>query len=482
MSSPQIPEVMKSIFSYIEENKEKYIDNLREVVNIPSVSALPERRDDIKKVVLLVSEKLQNLGVKVKLHDVGEQTLPDGQKLPLPPVILGTLYNDTTKPTILVYGHLDVMPAAKEDGWNTQPFELTEKDGKLYGRGSSDDKGPVLGWLHAIEAYQNTNTELPVNLKFCFEGMEECGSEGLEELLISVKDTFLSDVDYVCISDNYWLGTKKPCLTYGLRGICYFNIKITCAKMDLHSGLFGGTVREGLIDLISLLDTLVDKDGKILIPGIMADVAPLGDDEFEIYKNIDFDVEEYKKMIGTDKLLNDSKEDVLMARWRFPSLSIHGIEGAFSETGSKTVIPKEVIGKFSLRLVPNQDPAVVEKQVLEHLTKQWKLLNSWNEFSAYMVSSGKPWMTNPKNEHYKAAADATEYVYNVRPDLTREGGSIPITLVFQELTGKDDVLLLPMGCGDDGAHSQNEKINVYNYIEGTKLMAAYFHEVSKLKK
>lgn len=188
------------------------------------------------------AEKLKTLGTTVEFRDVGIQELPDGKKIPLPPVLFGTLGNDPQKKTVCIYGHLDVQPALKEDGWNTDPFVLTEKNGKLYGRGSSDDKGPVLCWIHSLEAYNAIGEAIPVNLKFIFEGMEESGSEGLDDLLYAEQEKFLKGVDYVCISDNYWLGTEKPCITYGLRGICYFFIEISCAEKDLHSGVFGGTV------------------------------------------------------------------------------------------------------------------------------------------------------------------------------------------------------------------------------------------------
>lgn len=194
------------------------------------------------KMMNWAADRLKKLGASVELKCVGTQTLPDGKTLPLPPVIMANLGNDPKKKTICLYGHLDVQPAAKEDGWDSEPFVLTERDGKLFGRGSSDDKGPVLCWFHALEGYQKLNIDIPVNLKFVFEGMEESGSEGLDALLLKEKNKFLQGTDYVCISDNYWLGTTKPCITYGLRGICYFYIEVICADKDLHSGVFGGTV------------------------------------------------------------------------------------------------------------------------------------------------------------------------------------------------------------------------------------------------
>lgn len=372
-----------------------------------------------------------------------------------------------------------MQPALKEDGWDTEPFVLTEKNGKLYGRGSSDDKGPVLGWINAIEAYQQLGMEVPVNVKFVFEGMEESGSEGLDDLLYARK-AFFKDVDFVCISDNYWLGTEQPCITYGLRGICYFGLEVECAAKDLHSGVFGGTVHEAMNDLIHLMSLLVDKDGKILIPNISREVAPLLENENDIYDNITFDVPAYRDSLGVDKLMhNEEKTALLMHRWRYPSLSLHGIEGAFYEPGQKTVIPRKVIGKFSIRIVPNQEPEQIEKYVVDYINQKWAEWGSPNKMKIYMAHGGRPWTEDPNHPHYQAAATATKHVYKVQPDMTREGGSIPVTLTLQEVSGKNTILI-PMGCGDDGAHSQNEKLDVRNYIEGTKLLGAYLYEVSKL--
>ena len=475
-------EKMKKFFAFIDEHKEEYIKNLGDAVEIKSVSAWPHTREEIVKMVHLVGDRVKALGASIEYCDVGMQTLPDGSKLKLPPVLMGELGNDPNKKTLLVYGHLDVQPALKEDGWDYEPFVLTQDNGKLYGRGSTDDKGPVLGWVHALQAYQALGIEIPVNMKFCFEGMEESGSEGLDELLMSRKDTeFMRSVDYVCISDNYWLGKNKPCITYGLRGICYFSIEVECCSKDLHSGVFGGTVHEGMADLIAMMNTLLDKDGKILVDNLMEQVAPVTSEEEAKYKTIDFNVEDYQNDIKTNKLMhNQDKIKTLMARWRFPSLSLHGIEGAFSEPGAKTVIPRKVIGKFSIRIVPDQTPEFVEKCVVDYLNKKWQQRGSKNTMTVYQHGSGgKPWTSDPDHPNYLAGRRATQMVYGVEPDLTREGGSIPVTLTLQEATGKS-VMLLPMGACDDGAHSQNEKIDIRNYIEGTKLLGAYLHELGQL--
>lgn len=477
---PSLPKTLEELFDHIDNNTVRYIENLRTACAIKSVSTWADHRPEIQKMVDWTAQKLRDLGTTVETADVGIQTFPDGSQIPLPKVILGTLGNDKTKKTVLVYGHLDVQPAAKSDGWDTEPFELIEKDGKLYARGSTDDKGPVLCWLHAIEAYQALDIPLPVNIKFVLEGMEECGSEGLDDLLVEVQDTFLKGVDYVCISDNYWLGKEKPCLTYGLRGLCYFYLEVECASKDLHSGLFGGSIHEAMTDLIYLLDTLIDKDGQILVTDIYKDVTPLADNEQELYENIEFDVQEFKNDVGAAKLMhNDEKTKILMHRWRYPSLSIHGIEGAFAEQGQKTVIPRKVIGKFSIRIVPNQKPEDVGELVKTYLTEKFAERGSPNTMNICMVNSGKTWSEDPNHPNYQAARQAVRHVFNTSPDMTREGGSIPVTITLQETTGKNTILI-PVGAADDGAHSQNEKINVSNYVQGTKLLGAYLYEIAQL--
>lgn len=473
-------ENLDKIFRYIDDHQDLYVERLAETVAIKSVSAWPEVRQEIVKMVHYVADWIKRLGGNVELADVGMQTLPDGSEIQLPPIILGNLGSDPKKKTVCIYGHLDVQPAKLDDGWDTEPFVLTEKDGKMFGRGSTDDKGPVLCWLNCIEAYQKLKMEVPINIKFCFEGMEESGSEGLDDLIFSRKDSFFKDVDYVCISDNYWLGKKKPCITYGLRGICYFACEIQCATKDLHSGVFGGSVQEGMADLIAIMNSLVDAKGKILVPGVNETVAPVTDEERKQYATIDFDPEDFKNDLGARELHHKTKEEILMHRWRFPTLSLHGIEGAFDGAGAKTVIPRKVIGKFSLRIVPNQTPEQIERDVIAHVKKVFAARGSSNKLDIKMFHGGKPWVSDVNHPHYMAGRKAVKTVFGMEPDLTREGGSIPVTLTFQEATGKN-VMLLPVGACDDGAHSQNEKLDRSNYINGTKLLAAYFEEVARLE-
>lgn len=232
--------IIEKFVAAVDNNADAFIDRLAKAVAIPSVSADPAHRKDVFTMAKYLEDQMKSLSIDVESRDnpLGKQ---GGTDMDLPPILLGSYGSDPSKKTVLVYGHYDVQPASKEDGWGTEPFELTfdEATGRMYGRGSSDDKGPVLGWLNAIQAYKEAGLDFPVNLKCCFEGMEEYGSEGLGELIIAEAKEYFKEVDCVCISDNYWLGTKKPCLTYGLRGITYFNLVISGPGADLHSGVYG---------------------------------------------------------------------------------------------------------------------------------------------------------------------------------------------------------------------------------------------------
>ncbi|GJC98223.1 peptidase family M20/M25/M40 [Colletotrichum higginsianum] len=464
-------------FKQVDADADHFIERLRKAVAIPSISAEVERRPDVVKMGEWLAAELKALGASVELRPLGEQ--PDKPGLQLPPVVLGRYGSDKNKRTILVYGHYDVQPAEKSDGWATEPFELSVDDkGRMFGRGATDDKGPVLGWLNAIEAHQKAGIDFPVNLLMCFEGMEEYGSEGLDDLINAEAKKYFADADAVCISDNYWLGTEKPCLTYGLRGCNYYSVEISGPGADLHSGVFGGTAQEPMTDLVRVLGSLVDTNGKIQIPGINDQVAPVTKEEENLYEGIAFTMDNLHESLGSKTTIFEDKKPTLMARWRYPSLSLHGIEGAFSAPGAKTVIPAKVTGKFSIRTVPNMEIDATNEVVYKYVNEQFTKLKSKNTLKVWAQHTGKWWVASPKHWNFSAAAKATERVWGVEPDFTREGGSIPVTLTFEQATGKN-VLLLPMGSSTDGAHSINEKLDKRNYIEGIKLLGAYLHYVAE---
>lgn len=469
---------MDQVLQYIDNHQEEFVQTLSKWIAIESDSSNTQLRGEIDKMLNVTVKKIKKLGATVELADAGSHQLPDGTSEVLPPVILAELKKDPKKPTVCFYGHVDVQAASMSDGWAAHPYSLTEVNGDLYGRGTTDNKGPVLAWLHAIEAYQALNQELPINIKFIIEAMEEVSSPGLDQILVQRRETFFSDVDYIVISDNVWL-SRKPALTYGTRGDCCFYVEVESSKQDLHSGVFGGIVHEAMTDLIALLGSLLDSSGRILIPGINESVALLTEEEKKLYEDIEFDIDTHAKSIGAKRFLQNTKEDVLLHIWRYPSLSIHGIEGAFSSPGFKTVIPAKVIGKFSIRQVPDMDALLLEKQVTEYLNNIFAKQNSPNSFKVSMISSAKPWRADVNNPQYTAGRRAVKKVFNVDPDMIREGSTIPVANTFQNAL-KKNVIMLPIGPFDAGEHSQNEKISRHNYINGTKLFAVYLDELSKL--
>lgn len=473
---------LEPLFNKIDELKPAFIDRLAKAIAIPSVSSDELLRPKVVDMAAFLVSELTSLGFSdIQLKDLGKQPPPVANPdLQLPPIVLARFGSDSSKKTVLVYGHYDVQPALKEDGWATEPFTMYHDTAAdiLYGRGSTDDKGPVMGWLNVVEAHNALGWELPVNLLVCFEGMEESGSLGLDGLIAKEAKQYFKDVDTVCISDNYWLGTTKPVLTYGLRGCNYYQVSISGPGADLHSGIFGGVIAEPMTDLVQVLSKLVDVNGKILVPGVDDMVAPLTEKEDALYDDIDFSVDELHAAAGSETGLYNNKKDILKHRWRYPSLSIHGVEGAFYGAGAKTVIPAKVIGKFSIRTVPDIDLAKLDQLVFDHVKKVFGELNSKNKMAVELIHDGAYWVSDPFNESFTAASKATEHVWNIKPDFTREGGSIPITLTFEQELGTQ-VLLLPMGRGDDGAHSINEKLNVSNYVNGCKTLGGYLHYYGK---
>ncbi|THH16890.1 hypothetical protein EW146_g3820 [Bondarzewia mesenterica] len=464
----------KEFLDYVDAHSDDFVNRLGEAVSIKSVSGDPDRRPNVVEMGDWLEKQLKMYGVETKKVDLNF-IVPSDQMLP--PIILGKIGNDVSKKTLLVYGHYDVQPANQSDGWDTDPFVLTTMpDDRLVGRGSSDDKGPVLGWINVLEAHYQSNLELPVNLQFCFEGMEESGSTGFNEFLSSEDaNNWFQGVSNVCISDNTWLTPRKPAVTYGLRGIIYYAVKVSGPVKDLHSGEFGGMVYEPLGDLIHLLGTLTSGDGTILVPGVNDTVRALADDEKVLYEEMDFTTGDVTDATG-DTLVTTDKVQLLMKRMRYPSLSLHGIEGALDSNEPKTVIPHEVTGRFSIRLVPDQNPGDIDQLIQSHLKEEFAKLKTKSVLCITAVGDGFPWLGDITHSSFQAAKRATQDVYGLAPDFTREGGSIPVTLSFADKLGVD-VLLLPMGRSDDGAHSTNEKLDKSNFINGTKLLGTYLYEL-----
>ncbi|KAL2827782.1 hypothetical protein BDW59DRAFT_160090 [Aspergillus cavernicola] len=471
-----MPDSLEQFFNKVDELSGSFInDRLASAIKIQSVSDDPDKHTELDEMTNFLVAELEKLDVAVKTYDIGDR--PDKKAIKLPKVVVGRYpkISDSKKKTILVYGHYDVQPEGT--GWSHCPWKLEEDNGRLFGRGTTDDKGPVLSWINALDAHQQAKVDIPLNVLFCFEGMEESGSIGFSQFMKNNKELFAS-VDAACISDNYWLTTRKPCLTYGLRGIDYFTITVSHRGVQLHSGMFGGTVHEPLTDLVILLSKLVDSKGKILIPGVNELVDPMTLTEKERYKKIDFQMDDFYSSIGSEAAIYDNPTDTLMHRWRYPSLTIHGISGADSSTDETTAIYPNVTAKFSIRTVPCMPGDKVAKLTIDYINSEFAKLGSKNTCEAALFGESVPyWMGTPDDTNFTAGSNATERVYGTanKPDLTREGGSIGVTLDLQDTLADKSIMLLPVGTSNDGAHGPDEKIDKRNYIDGAKLLGAYWH-------
>lgn len=470
----------------ISENADVYVKRLSEAVSVQSVSTELSNRSDCIAMADLLHRWIEELGGRSEKVLVGFQELDDGQRFDLPPVILAEFHHGparNSKPTVLVYGHYDVRQPGSPDTWSSDPFQLTERDGALYARGVRNNKAPILAWLWAVEVFRELDTELPVNLKICLEGMKESDSECLQDLLDreTARNGFLADVNYVITSTGSWLTPHTPCLTYGLRGLATFQCEVRAGNKNLHSGRYGGCIAEPMTDIVQLLAAVsAGLHNGIDIPGCRRDDCdPVTDLEKDLYKRLSFHPETFRTAVGdVPHLIGDGSTEILMNCWRWPSLSIHGIESSHSESGFKPIIPGTVTGSFSIRLVPGQDAARVEEEVTALLKRRFDELQSGNELSV-TTSTADPWVADAKGPLYQAAGAAFLKVYGVRPDLIREGVSIPVVSMLQKAIGAD-VMVIPFGATADSLNEEDEKLGRKNYIMGINALFVLLLEIARI--
>ncbi|KAK1976087.1 peptidase family M20/M25/M40 [Colletotrichum cereale] len=415
---------------------------LGDAIKIPSISAYADRRKDMFEMSEWIATKMKDIGIYVTIKSLGKQ---QGIDLELSPLVLGRYGKDPEKPTVLVYCHCDVQPASFKDGWKYEPFEMTvEENGRLCGRGTSDDKGPLIGWFNMIDAFQKADVEVPANLAFCFEGMEEYGSFGLREALEDEADKVFSDVDVVCIADVVWVSDEQISIPQGLRGIIFYLVTITGAKQDAQIGGFGGQISKPMVDMVNIMSSLVNSNGKIMILGIYDNVQPVTEMEYKSYQRLN--ISEDSLYGGTGGMsLHNNQADALFARWKKPSLSLHRIEHALPGAWAVTSIPAKLVGKFSIRTVPFMKAEDIDK--INDIDIEAHPSNWFYEDASH-------W-------NYQAVIRATRNVWGVDPAMTCEGGSIPIALDFKKILEKN-VLLLPVGRPKDGHHITNEKLDNSN--------------------
>jgi len=454
---------MNNVIDFINTNRDRYIDELKEYLAIPSISALPEHAPDVKRAAEWSAEEMRRIGMQnVRLIDT-----------PGFPVVYGDWLGAEGAPTILFYGHYDVQPVDPVDLWESPPFEATVRDGEIYARGSADDKGQVFMHFKAIEAHLKQNGTLPVNIKIILEGEEEVGSANLDAFVKGHKDDLKADV--VVISDSPMFDRGIPSICYGLRGLVYFQIDLRGTKSDLHSGSFGGAVANPNMVLAQILAQMKDRGGRIKIPGFYDDVRDLTEEEREQWKKLPFNERRYAKELGAPKLFGESGYSTLERVWARPTFEVNGMQGGFTGEGAKTVIPAVAMAKVSMRLVPNQDPDKIAALFEDYVKK---IAPKTVDVKVTRMHGGKPWMTEFDNKYVQAAGRAIKQGFGQEPVFNREGGSIPVVATFQEILGLPSVLF-GVGLPDENAHAPNEKLDLGNFHGGIIASAFLYDEIGK---
>ena len=448
---------MKKVKQFIEDNKERFMEELFEAIRIPSISSLSDHKDDMIRMANFFKESLLKAGV-----DKAEVMPTAGN-----PVVYAEKIIDPELPTVLVYAHYDVMPVDPLDLWDTPPFEPEIRDGKIYARGADDDKGQGFMHFKAFEALVATDM-LPVNVKFMIEGEEEIGSVSLGAFCDEHKEMLQADI--ILVSDTGMIAEDIPSITTGLRGLSYWQVEVTGPNRDLHSGLFGGAVANPINVLANLIAQMTDEDGKVTMPGFYDDVLVATDKEREMLNKAPFSVDEYKEAIDVEELGGEKGYTTIERTGIRPSFDVCGIWGGYTGEGAKTVLPSKAFAKISTRLVPDQDNVKIAKMFEEYFAsiapKSVKVkVDSLHGGQAYVCPIDLP--------AYKAAEKAFEEIYDRTPVPMRSGGSIPIISTFEEKLGTKTVLM-GFGLESDAIHSPNENYPVNNFYKGIETITWFY--------
>ena len=455
---------MNEVVDYINVHRDRYIEELKQYLAIPSISALPEHAGDVRRAAEWTADALRTAGMQnVRLIDT-----------PGNPVVYGEWLGAPGKPTILFYGHYDVQPVDPVALWTSPPFEATVRDGEIYARGAADDKGQVFMHIKAVEAFMKQAGSLPVNIKFFIEGEEEVGSVHLDQFVREHKQELAADV--VVISDSPMFDRGVPSICYGLRGLAYFQIDLRGSKSDLHSGSFGGAVANPALVLAQILSQMKDRSGRIKIPGFYDDVRELSEAERAEWRKLPFNETKYRKELGAPKLFGESGYSTLERVWARPTFEVNGLLSGFTGEGAKTVLPAVAMAKVSMRLVPDQHPDKVAQQFEDYLKK---VAPKTVEVKLTRMHGGKPWMAEFDNKYVRAAGRAIELGFGKSPVFNREGGSIPVVSTFQEELGVPSVLF-GVGLPDENAHAPDEKLDLGNFHNGIIASAYLYQELAAL--
>ncbi len=454
---------MTALDRYLDEHRGAFLENLKAALRIPSVSAQPEHKADVRRCAEHIVTHLKKIGM----------TRAEVMETAGHPVVYAEWLGAPGKPTALLYGHYDVQPPDPLELWKTPPFEPTERDDKLYARGACDDKGQVYMHFSAIEAHLATNGKLPINLKLVIEGEEEHGSESLEDFLRSHRKEL--DADLIVVSDTSMLSPDQPALTYALRGILYTQIEVTGPARDLHSGEFGGSVMNPANALAGIIAALKDADGRITVPGFYDRVKELTPAECEAYAAVPFDERGFIAESGAPMAWGEKGHSTLERLWSRPTLDVNGMWSGYTGEGSKTVLPSFAAAKVSMRLVPDQDPKQLFTAFEAHVRS---LAPAAVKVVVKDLHHGSPWITSPDHPMLQAAVRALARAWTKKPALIREGGSIPVMATFQQ-THNLPCILMGFGLHDDQVHAPNEKFSLTSFHGGTRSCAYLYEELLK---
>lgn len=465
---------MDEIFPFLESNRTRFEQELFELLKIPSISTDSAYQESVGEAAKWVADSFGDLGLETHLIETDRHPIIYAES---PPV--------EGKPVVLIYGHYDVQPPDPLDEWISPPFEPTVRDGNVYARGATDDKGQMYTHFKAVESWLKTSGKLPVQVKFLIEGEEECGSGSLYEFLDGKYDQNLNGrpsagqcvaCDIAVISDSSQFAPGQPAITYGLKGICYFEVRLSGPSQDLHSGAFGGAVANPANILATMLAALVNDKGQIQIPGFYDDVVPLSDKERQQFASLEFDDAAFKKQLGVAELHGEESYTTLERRWARPTCDVNGLWSGYQGEGAKTVLPARAGAKFSFRLVPDQDP----NKISDALRTMFEgLCPEGIQMEIDQIHSGSGILVSLDSPFIAAAESAIETGFGKKPVFIREGGSIPIVSTFKEKVGVD-TLLLGWGLNDDNTHSPNEKFNLNDFHQGIRSSAALLNEIGKL--
>ncbi len=448
---------MDFINNYIQTNKEQLLNELLEILRIPSVSADPKYKADVARMAEAVAESLRKAGAdNVKVNTTAGHPIVTAEKIFAP-----------AKPTLLCYGHFDVQPADPIDLWDSPPFEPVIKDGNIYARGACDDKGQVYMHVKAFEAMMKNNA-LPCNVKFIIEGEEEVGSPNLATFI--TNNTELLSCDVILISDTSIIANDVPSVTVGLRGLTYMEVEVVGPNRDLHSGVYGGSVANPINTLCDMISSLIDKDGHITIEGFYDDVELVSDAERVEMGKTPFDLIEYKTDLGVNEVKGEKGYTSLERVSIRPTLDVNGIWGGYTGEGSKTVLPSKAYAKISMRLVPNQQSQKIADLFDKHFNK---IAPPYVKVKVTHHHGGEPVVVPLDYPPMQAAIKAMEKTFGKKPIPTREGGSIPIVALFERVLGAKSILM-GFGLNSDNIHSPNEKYGLFNYYKGIETLPWFF--------